>query len=872
MRILNCHVENFGKLHDVDIDFTEGLNLFYQENGWGKSTLAAFIRVMFYGFAGDRKRDIAENERKKYLPWQGGTYGGKLCFETKGKRYTVSRVFQDKELNDLFELRDADTNLESQDFSANLGEELFQINRESFLRSAFIGQSDCVTKTTDGINAKMGNLADNTGDLDSYEAANNRILGLLNAMSPSRKTGDLYRKKAYLTDLGTKVREGEGLEDGFLGIEALREKARTELLELTKQIEEIQKLQSKVSRMQDYAAKKERYLQLKEEAEEKVLQLQALKEKFPGEVPKETEVRALQEKTDLLMQAKKALSIYALSEEEKGELAKLVGKFNERELSAKQLEEMAAKSRRFSELSQKIAENRMPREEMEQLIALEARFGEEKQPRQKISRLINRWNDCNMRKKTLEMLRINYETQPLRGRGEKMVGVIFGLIGIVALFAGIWGYLTTQLPVSAEAVMGGGGVLFLLGIVLFLIGKRKNREDYLIKKLPLEQQIEEDEATIEEIRTEVFSFLSRMQITCEEVDVPYQLQHLSEEASSYEWLAERKARAKEDVFSKERDALKAELSSFLDSNGRICEDEHFAEQIGIIKEEWNQLQTLKKRFEESDFEQKEADRISRELDETFRKYGMERQEDLSAQLMDLVRDVTDYRHAESASQTAKEHLQLFEKENDVNTWMDEEAESLPNLEELNRTYREYHDRRSKLQEQLMDYEQQLDDYREQIDERRALIEELQKAEEEYGLKQEQYARFKKVQMYLGKAKEAMTAKYMAPLKAGFERYYTMVTGKDADKYHFDANANVTVEEGGIQRETEYFSKGYQDLIGLCLRLAFVDAMYPEEAPTLFLDDPFVNLDDKNTAGAKKLLDAVAKKYQVLYFTCSEDRS
>ena len=34
------------------------------KNGSGKSTFAAFLRVMFYGFSGETKRSELENERK----------------------------------------------------------------------------------------------------------------------------------------------------------------------------------------------------------------------------------------------------------------------------------------------------------------------------------------------------------------------------------------------------------------------------------------------------------------------------------------------------------------------------------------------------------------------------------------------------------------------------------------------------------------------------------------------------------------------------------------------------------------------------------------------------------------------------------------
>ena len=82
MRILRLHIENFGRLHNIDMEFAEGFNGICRANGWGKSTLAAFIKSMFYGLPYTTKRSLKENDRKHYLPWQGGTFGGSLEFQT----------------------------------------------------------------------------------------------------------------------------------------------------------------------------------------------------------------------------------------------------------------------------------------------------------------------------------------------------------------------------------------------------------------------------------------------------------------------------------------------------------------------------------------------------------------------------------------------------------------------------------------------------------------------------------------------------------------------------------------------------------------------------------------------------------------------
>lgn len=80
MKLVRCHIENFGGLSDIDFSFEDGLTVLYQPNGFGKSTLAAFIKAMLYGFPRTAKRSLSENDRKKYLPWQGGKYGGFLIF------------------------------------------------------------------------------------------------------------------------------------------------------------------------------------------------------------------------------------------------------------------------------------------------------------------------------------------------------------------------------------------------------------------------------------------------------------------------------------------------------------------------------------------------------------------------------------------------------------------------------------------------------------------------------------------------------------------------------------------------------------------------------------------------------------------------
>ena len=63
MKLIACHINNFGKLSDLNINFNDGVNVINQPNGWGKSTLAAFLKAMLYGF--DTKKEPGAFEREE---------------------------------------------------------------------------------------------------------------------------------------------------------------------------------------------------------------------------------------------------------------------------------------------------------------------------------------------------------------------------------------------------------------------------------------------------------------------------------------------------------------------------------------------------------------------------------------------------------------------------------------------------------------------------------------------------------------------------------------------------------------------------------------------------------------------------------------
>ena len=160
MKILSCYIAGFGKLVNKKIDLKD-LTVIKQDNGWGKTTFADFIRCMFFGLDGGRKREIAENDRMRYRPWSGGTFGGALTFEYGGKIYRVERTFGQTPAQDFARVLDGNQMLcyEFGEKAERLGECLFGMDGDSYRRCVYVPQGEIETgELPDGIKAKLLSL------------------------------------------------------------------------------------------------------------------------------------------------------------------------------------------------------------------------------------------------------------------------------------------------------------------------------------------------------------------------------------------------------------------------------------------------------------------------------------------------------------------------------------------------------------------------------------------------------------------------------------------------------------------------------------------------------------------------------------------
>ena len=213
MKLIRCYVQNFGKLHNFEYDFKDNLNIIKAENGFGKTTLACFIKSMFYGLDASKSE---KSERKKYKPWQGGIFGGNIEFEVNNKKYRIERFFGNKISDDTFKLFDLSTNLESFDYTENIGEEIFKINKAGYERSTYIPQGEIQIEMEDSLNAKLGNILENDNDINSSDEALTKITEMMKLYVKTGNKGLLNEKKIILSKM---EREQENNKFDYINLE-----------------------------------------------------------------------------------------------------------------------------------------------------------------------------------------------------------------------------------------------------------------------------------------------------------------------------------------------------------------------------------------------------------------------------------------------------------------------------------------------------------------------------------------------------------------------------------------------------------------------------------------------------------------------------
>ena len=144
MIIESIHIRSFGMIVDMKLDFSEDVNVIVGHNEAGKSTIAAFIKYMLYGFGNDTVPGETD-ERTRRINWDNGTAQGSMTVRVGEKRYIITRVTERVENGNRTAYREDSSIIDADTGAAAFGkvpagEVFFGVDRELFENTAFIGQ------------------------------------------------------------------------------------------------------------------------------------------------------------------------------------------------------------------------------------------------------------------------------------------------------------------------------------------------------------------------------------------------------------------------------------------------------------------------------------------------------------------------------------------------------------------------------------------------------------------------------------------------------------------------------------------------------------------------------------------------------------
>ena len=247
MKLLSMHVDDFGGLHNFDYSFDDGLNVLLHDNGWGKTTMAAFLKAMLYGYDSKRSKDITENERKRFIPWQGGKYGGSLDFEANDTRYRITRTFGETPRFDRTKIENLDTNVTARIAPDRIGETLFHLDANAFQRSVFINQNGLsIDGAASSIHTRLNTIVSQANDVMAYDDA---ISGLTQQIKVYEKTGargqigvitrQIEEKEEIRDRLERDIVQQDAARERIAEIDALLRDIDYELVEQAKKLDDL---------------------------------------------------------------------------------------------------------------------------------------------------------------------------------------------------------------------------------------------------------------------------------------------------------------------------------------------------------------------------------------------------------------------------------------------------------------------------------------------------------------------------------------------------------------------------------------------------------------------------------------------------------
>ena len=208
MIIERITINSFGMLTDMTLDFSDEINVIVGRNESGKSTIAAFIKYMLYGF----NNDVSEgetNERARYVNWENGTAQGTMHVRSGDKTYIISRVTERVDNGGRYSYKEESSIIDADTGAAVFGkipagEAIMGADRSLYINTAFIGEIGDSSISEGAVQNSIENILFSGNEKINNQRAASKVSVLSETLLRSNGTGgaiyELMRRADQLSE------------------------------------------------------------------------------------------------------------------------------------------------------------------------------------------------------------------------------------------------------------------------------------------------------------------------------------------------------------------------------------------------------------------------------------------------------------------------------------------------------------------------------------------------------------------------------------------------------------------------------------------------------------------------------------------------
>lgn len=234
MIIEKINIKSFGMIRDMTLEFSPTVNVIEGQNEAGKSTIAAFIKYMLYGFDAEDGED-GDGERRRRLNWEDGTASGSMTVLVKDKRYLISRATTTVTTAPRPTYREESAIIDAETGSPAFGkvpagEVFFGVDKELFENTAFIGQIGDSAIDRGSVKESIENIlfsgSERINNQRAAQKVSEKMQSLLHKSGAGGAIVELSRRSA---ELGERYRRANEDNRRILAKEAELHELRTEI-------------------------------------------------------------------------------------------------------------------------------------------------------------------------------------------------------------------------------------------------------------------------------------------------------------------------------------------------------------------------------------------------------------------------------------------------------------------------------------------------------------------------------------------------------------------------------------------------------------------------------------------------------------------